>query len=113
MESIVPIIVQLIAGAVGGGALGQVAKNLNMGATVNLIVGAVGGVGGTWLAAMIPGLDGLVGAASTMATDGTAETMASGLDIGALVGQGATGLVGGGILTGVAGLVKNMMGNNS
>lgn len=112
MESLVPIIVQLIAGAVGGGALGQLVKNVDLGAVGNIIAGAVGGVGGTWLATMIPGLDGLVSGAASMAADGGAEAM-SGLDMGALVGQGATGLVGGGLLTAIAGLVKNSMGGSS
>ena len=50
---------------------------------------------------MIPGLSGLVGGvAAAGATTG-------GLDIGALAGQGVTGLVGGGILTAIAGAIKN------
>ena len=102
MEVIVPILVQLIAGGAGGNVVGQLAKNLNLGTTGNTIVGAIGGVAGTWLAGMIPGLSGLVsGAAAAGATGG--------LDLGALVGQGATGLVGGGLLTAVAGIVKSMM----
>ncbi|MDT4865808.1 hypothetical protein FQZ97_1006340 [compost metagenome] len=54
---------------------------------------------------MIPGLDSLVGAAAGAA--GTAT--AGGIDFGALAGQGATGLVGGGLLTAIAGLVKSSM----
>jgi hypothetical protein len=48
---------------------------------------------------MIPGLDTLVGAASG----------AGGLDFGALAGQGATGLVGGGVLTAIVGIIKSAM----
>lgn len=112
METLVPILVQLVAGAVGGGALGQILKNVSLGSVGNIIAGAVGGVGGTWLATMIPGLDGLVSGAASMAADGGAEAM-SGLDIGALVGQGATGLVGGGLLTAIAGFIKNAMGGSN
>lgn len=112
MESLVPIIVQLVAGAIGGGALGQLVKNVNLGVVGNIIAGAIGGVGGTWLATMIPGLDGLVSGAAQMAAEGGAEAM-SGLDMGALVGQGATGLVGGGLLTAIAGLIKNSMGGSN
>ena len=111
METLVPIIVQLVAGAVGGGVLGQVLKAVNLGTVGNLIAGALGGVGGTWLATMIPGLDGLVSGAGSMAADGGADAMA-GLDMSALLGQGATGLIGGGLLTAIAGLVKNMMGGS-
>lgn len=100
MEIIVPILVQLIAGGAGGNVIGQIVKSLNLGPAGNSIVGAIGGLAGTWLAGMIPGLDGLVS---------TAAGTAGGLDLGALAGQGATGLVGGGILTAIAGLIKSSM----
>ena len=103
MEVIVPILVQLIAGGIGGNVIGQVVKSLNLGPAGNSIVGAVGGIAGTWLAGMIPGLDGLVGASAAAA--GTA----GGLDLSALAAQGATGLVGGGILTAIAGIIKSSM----
>ena len=103
MEVIVPILVQLVAGGIGGNVIGQIVKSFNLGPTGNSIVGAVGGVAGTWLAAMIPGLAGLVGAGTA------AGTAAGGLDLSALAGQGATGLVAGGILTAVAGIIKSSM----
>jgi hypothetical protein len=90
------IIVQLVAGAVGGVGTGKAVKSVDLGNTGNLIAGAIGGVGGTWLASMIPGIQGLV----TSAAGG-------GLDIGALLGQGVGGLVGGGVLTAIAGAIKN------
>lgn len=100
MEVLVPILVQLIAGGAGGNVIGQLAKNLSLGTAGNSIVGAVGGLAGTWLAGMIPGLDSLVGAAATGA---------GGLDLGALAGQGAAGLVSGGVLTAIAGIIKSAM----
>src|SRR5690606_9563427 len=106
MEVIVPILVQLIAGGAGGNVIGQLAKSLNLGTAGNSIVGAIGGIAGTWLAGMIPGLDGLVGAAANVAC---AADVAGGLDFAALAGQGVTGLVSGGILTAVAGLIKSAM----
>ena len=98
MEVIVPLIVQLIAGGAGGNVIGQLAKRLSLGTAGNTIAGAIGGVAGTWLAGMIPGLDTLVAGAT-----------AGGLDIGALAGQGAAGLVGGGLLTAIAGAIKSAM----
>lgn len=95
MEAILSIIVQLVAGAVGGNGIAAAAKNLSLGTTGNSIAGAVGGVGGTWLAGMIPGISSLV-----------AGSGAAGIDIGALAGQGVSGLVGGGILTAVASVIK-------
>lgn len=94
MEALLPIIVQLAAGALGGYGLGAAAKNLSLGNVGNLVAGAVGGVGGTWLAGLIPGLAGLLTATGT------------GVDAGALAGQGVAGLVGGGLLTAIAGFVK-------
>jgi hypothetical protein len=101
MEGIVSILVQLIAGGVGGNGLAAVLKQINLGPVGNSIAGAIGGWLGTWLAAQIPGLAGLVGGAAAAAGG------AGGLDIGALAGQGVTGLVGGGVLTAIAGLIKN------
>lgn len=94
MEAILPIIIQLIAGAVGGNGLASAAKNLNLGTAGNTIAGALGGVGGTWIASLIPGL------ADLLANSGT------GIDATALLGQGVSGLVGGGALTAIAALVK-------
>jgi hypothetical protein len=103
MEALLPIIVQLIAGGAGGNVIGQLAKSLNLGPAGNSIVGAIGGLAGTWLAGMVPGLDSLVGGAAT------AGATAGGIDIGALAGQGVTGLVSGGVLTAIAGLIKSSM----
>lgn len=97
MEVLLPIIVQLIAGAVGGNGLAAAAKNLNLGTAGNTIAGALGGVGGTWLAGLIPGLAALIAGSG------------AGIDAGALLGQGVSGLVGGGVLTAVAALIKNAM----
>ncbi|MDB5538318.1 MAG: hypothetical protein JWQ89_45 [Devosia sp.] len=100
MEAVVSILVQLIGGAIGGNGIAAVLKQVNLGPVGNTIAGAIGGWLGTWLAAQIPGLAGLVGGAAVAAGTG-------GLDIGALAGQGLVGIIGGGILTTIAGLVKN------
>lgn len=97
---IVGILVSLIGGGVGGNGIAAILKQVNLGPVGNTIAGAIGGWLGTWLAGMIPGLSGLVGTATAAAGTGS-------LDIGVLAGQGLTGLVGGGILTTIAGLIKN------
>lgn len=103
MEVIVPILVQLITGGAGGNVIGQIVKSLNLGPAGNSIVGAIGGIIGTWLAGRVPGLDSLVGAAAS------APGVVGGFDLGALAGQGAVGLVSGGVLTAVVGLIKSAM----
>lgn len=87
------LIVSLIAGAVGGNAAGGVLKNLNQGTLINSIAGIVGGgLGGQIL--------GMVGAGGL--ADG-------GMDIAGIIGQVASGGVGGGVGLAVVGIVKKMM----
>jgi len=44
--TIINLIIQLIAGAIGGNAVGAASKDVNLGTLGNTIAGAVGGVGG-------------------------------------------------------------------
>jgi uncharacterized membrane protein YeaQ/YmgE (transglycosylase-associated protein family) len=74
--TIINLIIQLIAGAIGGNAVGAAAKNVNLGTAGNTVAGAVGGIaGGSLLTSLIPMLQGATG----------------GMDIGALVGQLSAG----------------------
>jgi uncharacterized membrane protein YeaQ/YmgE (transglycosylase-associated protein family) len=92
--SLINLIVQLIAGALGGNAAGATMKNLDLGTLGNTIAGAIGGAGGgTLLTALLPMLQGA----------------ANNVDIGALVGQAVGGGVAGAILTAIVGLIKNAM----
>jgi hypothetical protein len=92
-STIVNLIIQLIAGAIGGNAAGAWLKNISLGPLGNTISGAVGGgLGGTILQSIIPALAG-----------------GGGLDIGSLIGQLAGGGVSGAILTAIVGLIKNSM----
>jgi hypothetical protein len=92
--TIVNLIIQLIAGAVGGNAVGAGMKNVDLGALGNTIAGAIGGAGGgTLLTALLPMLQGAAG----------------NVDIGALVGQAVGGGVAGAVLTAIVGVIKNSM----
>jgi hypothetical protein len=87
------LIIQLIAGAVGGNAVGAGVKNVDLGTLGNTIAGAIGGAGGgTLLTALLPLLQGGAG----------------NVDIGVLVGQAVGGGVAGAILTAIIGVIKNM-----
>lgn len=89
------LIIQLIAGAIGGNAAGAVLKNLNMGPLLNSVLGVVGGgVGGQIL--------GMLGAGGMAAAGG-------GMDMGSIIASLASGGVGGGALMAIVGVVKNMM----
>jgi hypothetical protein len=91
MESLMPLIIQAVAGLVGGNVGGAALKNSNLGGLGNTIAGALGGIGG---GAFLPSLLGMV------AEGGAGPSM-----LGSLVSGGLGGIV----LQVVAGLVKSAM----
>jgi hypothetical protein len=92
--TLINLIIQLIAGAVGGNAAGTTMKNLDLGTLGNTIAGAIGGAGGgTILTALLPILQGAAG----------------NMDIGAILGQAVGGGVAGAVVTAIVGLIKNAM----
>jgi uncharacterized membrane protein YeaQ/YmgE (transglycosylase-associated protein family) len=95
--AIVNLIIQIIAGLIGGNAVGSGMKNASLGAVGNTIVGAVGGVGGGWiLGALVPALQGTAG-----------------IDIVSIIGQLVGGGVGGAILTAIVGAIRNSMSKSA
>jgi uncharacterized membrane protein YeaQ/YmgE (transglycosylase-associated protein family) len=90
---IVSLIVQLVAGALGGNAAGALFKKISLGPLLNSILGIVGGgLGGQLLSAVLGG-----GAA------------AGGLDLGSIVSSIAGGGVGGGVLMAIIGLIRQAL----
>ncbi|MBY4632578.1 hypothetical protein CO652_01510 [Rhizobium sp. H4] len=83
MEALLPFIVQLIAGAIGGNAACAALKQHAINVVARTIAGAIGGVGGGMLLGMVGG-----------------DVAATGL-----IADGIGGLIGGGILSTLAGLV--------
>lgn len=92
MEWLIP----LVSGAVGGNVAGGLLKNLNQGTLINSIAGLIGGGVGAqilnWLGA-----------------GGMAADAAGGMDVSSIIGQVASGGVGGGVVLAIVGVVKNMM----
>ena len=89
-----PLIIDLISGAVGGNIAGGLLKQYDLGTLGNSIAGIVGGgLGGQILSALIPALAG-----------------GGGVDLGSIVGQVAGGGVGGAILMVIIGLIRQAMG---
>lgn len=80
MESLLPLIIQLVSGAVGGNAAGAAMKKLSLGPVGNTVVGLIGGYLG--------------------------PTLASG-QLEGMVGNIAGGGIGGLLLTAVVGFIKN------
>jgi len=89
MESLIPIITQIISGGVGGNIAG-IANKLSLGPTGNSIVGAIGGILGG------QGMQQLLGS--------SADSMLSGV-AGQAAGSGAAGI----ILTAIIGFIRNAM----
>jgi hypothetical protein len=92
---IINLIIQLVAGIVGGNAAGAALKDYNLGGIGNTIAGALGGVGG--------------GQLLQVAIPAIAAAAGGNLDVGAIIGQIVGGGAGGAILTVIVGLVKSMM----
>jgi len=97
---IVGLIIQLISGAVGGNIAAAALKQYDLGTLGNSIAGVIGGGVGAQI------IGGLLGGGGEAAGAG-------GLDIGSIVGQIASGGVGGAILLVIVGLIKRAMGGQA
>lgn len=112
MESLIPVIIQLVSGAVGGNAAGAAMKNLSLGTAGNSIVGILGGgIGG-----QILGMFGMAtgaGGADLAGVDlgGMNLGGTDGMDMSSILGSVAGGGVGGGALLAVVGGIKKALGN--
>jgi len=93
MDSLVPLIIQLICGALGGNAAGSLLKKLTLGPLGNSIAGILGGGIGGQLLGML----------------GIGASGAAGMDVGSIIGSIASGGVGGGVLMAIIGIIKNAM----
>jgi hypothetical protein len=92
--TLIDLIIQIVAGVIGGHAAGATLKNCTLGAIGNTIAGAIGGVAGVQLLAqVIPAL----------------ANTAGNVDVGALVGQIIGGAGGGAVFAVLAGLTKWMV----
>lgn len=106
MEEYLPLIINLVTGAVGGNVAGKLLKNLSLGTVGNSISGILGGGIGGQLLGMLG-----IGAGAATGTDmsGAAEA-AGGMDMSSILGSVASGGVGGGVVMAVIGAIKNAMG---
>jgi len=91
VEGLIPLIIQLISGAVGGNIVGSLLKNLSLGTAGNSIVGILGGGLGGQLLSLLG-----IGAAG------------GGMDLAGIIGSILSGGVGGGVLLAIIGVVKQL-----
>jgi uncharacterized membrane protein YeaQ/YmgE (transglycosylase-associated protein family) len=100
--NIIALIIQIVAGAIGGNVAGAALKKYSLGTLGNTIAGVVGGgIGGQILAAVL---------GSGAMPDATgAATTAGGFDAASLGADIAGGGIGGAILMIVVGLIRKAM----
>lgn len=95
----VELIVQLMAGILGGSLVGGISKRISLGFLGNSLVGIIGAFSAYQ-----------VGLLSLFGLDfGTMEAYFSGADIGALVNRATEGVFGGALLMTVVGLAKGAL----
>ena len=100
IEMILPIVIQLIGGVLGGNAVGTLLQDINLGTLGNSVVGAIGGgILGQIISALLPTL------ARTM-------TIAGDVDLAAAAAQVVGGGVGGAVLVAIVGAVRQGMSGN-
>lgn len=88
------ILINLVAGALGGNAAGKASPTFDLGTLGNTIAGLVGG--------------GVLGQIITMAWPAVAASIQSGnFDVGSILTQVVGGGAGGAILTAIVGAIKN------
>lgn len=102
MSPVVEIILQLLGGAAGGNVVGSVLKKMSLGPIGNSVVGMLGGFVANWLAAKY------LGASLPTSTPAPASVPGGFQDV---LSNVLVGLGGGGVLTGVLGAVRSMMGS--
>ncbi len=88
------LLINLVAGAIGGNAAGKTSPSFDIGTLGNTIAGAVGGgVLGQIVTALLPAI--------------TAAAQTGNLSIGGIITQVVSGGVGGAVLTAIIGAIKN------
>lgn len=101
LETAVLLVLEFICGAAGGVAFGRWTGR-GFGRAADGLIGGVGGLVLTWVAAQIPGVAKYVSHVERVA-DATAQSV-GGVTPALLVGVGIAGLLGGTILMAVAGI---------
>jgi hypothetical protein len=88
------LLINLVAGALGGGAAGKASPSFDLGTAGNVIAGAVGG--------------GVLGQIITLLWPAVSASIASGnFSVGSVLANVITGGAGGAILTAIIGAIKN------
>lgn len=90
----IPLIIQLVSGALGGNLAGSIFQKFSLGTLGNSIVGILGGGLGGQLLSMI----------------GVSMGGDSGMNLASIIGSVASGAVGGGVLMTIFGMIRALFG---
>ena len=93
MEGLVPILIDLLGGAIGGNVAGAALKKYSLGTLLNSIVGILGGGLGVKLLSML----------------GVMGQSGGSMDIGSILANIGTSGVGGAVLLIIVGVIKQAM----
>jgi uncharacterized membrane protein YeaQ/YmgE (transglycosylase-associated protein family) len=96
--NLIAFIIQLVCGALGGNAAGKLFKKFDLGALGNSIAGVLGG-----------GLGGQIPNAFGLFTGGEGGA----LDLASILGNIASGGVGGGVVLAIVGFIKSLLAKGS
>lgn len=97
METLLPLLIQVLAGGAGGNIIGKVLKNIDLTKVVQTVVGIIGGVLGGQGAGLIEALESILGSGGA----------------GGLLGNAGASGIGGAILVAIVGFIKKAMAGSS
>ena len=101
--AVVLLIIVFAIGATSASLLGRLIPPLSLGSWTNALLGGIGGIGLTWLAGQIPGVEHFV--------EDVANPVSSSASLSPelIAGVGVAGLLGGAFLVAVLGLIRNRL----
>ena len=97
METLLPIIIQVLGGGAGGNIAGKVLKNIDLSKLIQTVVGIIGGVMGGQAAGLLEVLQTVLG-------EGGA---------GEILGNAGASGIGGAVLVAIVGFIKKAMAGSS
>ena len=97
METLLPIIIQVLGGGAGGNIAGKLLKNIDLSKLIQTVVGVIGGVMGGQTAGLLKVLQTLLGEGG----------------VGEMLGNAGASGIGGAVLVAIVGFIKKAMAGSS
>ena len=97
METLLPIIIQVLGGGAGGNIAGKLLKNIDLSKLIQTVVGVIGGVMGGQTAGLLKVLQTVLGEGG----------------VGEMLGNAGASGIGGAVLVAIVGFIKKAMAGSS